>query len=240
MGIYVLMAQTPQTPAAILFDSDGTLTDSEQLFFDVTCSVLAGAGFRLSAEQWARWYLGEGLDSAGVFERIGVPAPRITELRECRNRVFYQAAELGVPLRPFVRETLEWLRGRVRLAVVTSGSRRHFERVHRRTDLTPFFDEIVTHDDCPKEKPDPAAYELALTRLGLRAEDCWAVEDAPRGARAAAAAGLRCFLVPTPLTDLSLCPAECVRLRHVGDLKEEWLWSCAAEICKGDVRHAKP
>ena len=49
-------------------------------------------------------------------------------------------------------------------------------------------------------KPDPALYTLALERLGAEAQEAFAIEDSPNGVTAAKAAGLRCVVVPNPLT----------------------------------------
>ncbi len=204
-------------PKAVLFDSDGTLIDSEWEFFRITREVLRQKGFELRPETWARWYLGEGCDTLTVFERLHVPSSLAVALREERNRLFYGKIDQGLPPRPFILETLHWLENRVPMAIVTSSSRKHFERVHQSTGLVRFFKTIITSDDCPAPKPDPQSYHLALARLGFDAADCLAVEDSPRGARAARAAGLECVIVPTSLTDPALCPPDCTVLRDMSE-----------------------
>src|SRR5262249_4355470 len=71
--------------------------------------------------------------------------------------------------------------------------------IHRSTRLLEYFELVLTHGDYLRAKPDPDPYLTALARLGLRADDCLAIEDSERGLRAARAAGLRCWVVPSRL-----------------------------------------
>jgi len=99
-----------------------------------------------------------------------------------------------------VFETLRALHGRVRMAVVTSSQREHFEVMHAGTQLTDFFEFVLAREDFKETKPNPEPYLLALERLGLEAERCIAIEDSERGLAAARAAGLRCLVIPNDVT----------------------------------------
>jgi HAD superfamily hydrolase (TIGR01509 family) len=101
---------------------------------------------------------------------------------------------------PKVLETLKALHGRLRMAVVTSSQRQHFDTMHGGIGLTEYFEFVVAREDCGKTKPNPEPYLLALERLGMSADSCVAVEDSERGLAAARAAGLRCLVIPTEIT----------------------------------------
>ena len=77
------------------------------------------------------------------------------------------------------------------------------------TGLGGFFEFVVTCENERHAKPNPRGYLAALKRLSLDANECLAVEDSPRSARAAIAAGIPCVVIPTLLTDLALCPPHC-------------------------------
>jgi HAD superfamily hydrolase (TIGR01509 family) len=203
---------------AILFDSDGVLVDSERIFFEATRDAFEPAGASLSADAWARWYLAEGRRSREVAALIGIPSARVPETIARRDALFRDRIASGAPLRPGVAATVAGLARRFRLAVVTGAARMHYERVHSSSGLSGFFETVVTSDDCEHEKPHPQAYLTALRRLALPAGKCLAVEDSPRGAAAARAAGIRCCVVRTPLTEVSLCPPGCTILDHFTDL----------------------
>lgn len=205
---------------AIFFDSDGLLVDTEQMFFEETQAEFATLGITLSAEQWARWFLGEGKRSREIAQLLGAPEACLDQFIASRNARFERRVDLGVPIFPGVPETLERLSARFRLAIVTGASRQHFARVHAATGLLRYFELLVTSDDYDEAKHSPQAYLTALARIELSADECFAVEDSPRGAVAARAAGLRCAVVPTPLTAIGLCPEGCEVVRDFSSLPE--------------------
>ena len=203
---------------AILFDSDGVLVDTERLFFEATRDAFQAEGVDLSPLQWARWFLSEGKRSTEIAQLLGIPTARIEKVIENRFERFWNRVDQGVAVTPGILETLNQLAPFFRLAIVTGATKSHFERVHQTTGILQHFETVVTYDDCEHVKPHPQAYLIALQRLGLQAEECVAIEDSPRGATAALAARLRCFVLPTALTDLTLCPPGCVILENITQL----------------------
>lgn len=205
---------------ALLFDSDGVLVDTERLFFDATAASFRAAGVEVSPPQWARWYLGEGKRSPEIAQLVGMAPSLVEGALAMRDRWFWARIAEGAPVCPGVVETLKCLARQFRLAVVTGGSRAHFDRAHAYTGLRDFFEVIVTGDECDHVKPHPQAYLMALERLALGPDECLAIEDSPRGARAAVAAGIRCVVIPTSLTDTSLCPDTCALLEGMASLAQ--------------------
>jgi HAD superfamily hydrolase (TIGR01509 family) len=203
---------------AILFDSDGVLVDTEHLFFEATREAFAIYGVVISPDQWAIWYLAEGTRSREIAVLLGIPYFQIEETIKNRDRLFWDKVEAGVSVLPGVRETLLHLSKYSRLAVVTGASRSHFERVHLSTKLTHFFEHVTTRDDYDEPKPNPECYLRTLQSLSVNPWDCFAVEDSPRGATAAISAGVRCAVIPAPLTNLALCPDGCDILNNITEL----------------------
>ena len=211
----------PRPVKAVFFDSDGVLIDTERIFFEETREAFAAAGIDLPPEIWARLYLAEGRPSPQIAGLLGLPSARIAETITRRDERFRSRLDQGVAALPGVREALARLRPHVRLIMVTGAWRRHVDLAHRFSGCLPFFEDIVTQDDFDRPKPYPDAYLTALARAGLDAADGLAVEDSPRGANSALAAGLRCLIVPTALTAAELCPpgAEIVpTLARVADI----------------------
>jgi HAD superfamily hydrolase (TIGR01509 family) len=185
---------------AVLWDNDGVLVDTETLFFEFTRRAFAASGAELSPERWIRSYLGDGIGSREIARSLGVPDGTAERMLEERNEAWRRRLDQGVPVRPGVREALAALRGRVRLAMVTSSPREQIDLIHRSTGLLPFFECVVTSDDCERIKPAPDPYLTAVGRMGVAPARCLAVEDSARGVASAAAAGIRCVLVPHELT----------------------------------------
>jgi HAD superfamily hydrolase (TIGR01509 family) len=203
---------------AVLLDSDGVLVDTERMFFQATRDSFEKYGGRLSSAQWSRWYLAEGKRSVDIAGACGVPPASVQSAVQERDDAFWKNVDAGVPILPGVLDSLRKLAERYRLALVTGASRGHFERIHASTGLVPFFECIVTRDECGVVKPSPGGYVMAMEKLCLSPGRCLAVEDSPRGAAAALGAGIRCIVVSTDLTARELCPVGCVFVRSIADV----------------------
>ena len=96
-------------------------------------------------------------------------------------------------------ELLAGLAPRVRMAVVTSSVREHFDIIHGRLPLRRHVEFVLTHESYANSKPSPEPYLPGPERLGVAAGDAPVVEDSPRGLRAALAAGIRCIILRNAL-----------------------------------------
>jgi len=184
----------------VLWDNDGTLVDSEAIFFEITREAFARLGIVLTKELWGVHYLGEGNSSRELALSLGADRDTLKSVLEERNRRYREVLKQPPLLRPEVRETLSALAGRVRMALVTGCHRDQLVPMHASSGLLQFFEVIVTGDECSQAKPHPELYLTALKALGVRPERCLAVEDSPRGLASARAAGIPCVVVPTELT----------------------------------------
>jgi len=185
---------------AILWDNDGVLVDTEEMFFAATRDALARAGVELTREQYIEFSLTNGRSAFDQLEAQGWTSERVLALRAERDLAY--AASLGAGRSPMdgVIETLELLKGRTRMAVVTTSLRKHFDIAHQGSGLRPYFELILAREDYRQSKPHPEPYLTALPRLDVRAEQCIVIEDSARGLQAALAAGLRCIAVPNHFT----------------------------------------
>lgn len=184
---------------AIFFDNDGVLVDTEHLYYEASRATLAEIGVAVSEAAFIDLSLRQG---RSIFELVGdrLDEAAIEDLRQRRNRRYGELLRRGVAPLDGVTEVLSALRGRARLAVVTSSNHDHFETIHAATGLLRFFEFAVTNRDYERSKPHPDAYLTALARAGCAADEAIAIEDSERGLAAARAAGLRCLVVPRGLT----------------------------------------
>jgi HAD superfamily hydrolase (TIGR01509 family) len=185
---------------AVFWDNDGVLVDTEKLYYQATHELLLKAGITLTESLFQRISLREGRSAFALAEAKGVSQDEIERLQTERNRRYTDLLRSGVRTMDGVKETLDSLRGKVILSIVTSSRRSHFDTMHATTGLLPYFDFVLTRDDYVLSKPDPEPYRLALKRSGCRPEECIVVEDSERGLQSALAAGIRCMIVPNTLT----------------------------------------
>lgn len=191
------MTEADPMPAAVLFDCDGTLLDSETVTVRAMRAALAEQGHELTEAQLARM--------------VGHPWPRTRELfvelygmtEDDLDAYMVTMRAMALPLLEDpalvftdVAEVLDGLAAaQVPLAVVTSSGRDHLRRVLELPPLHGRFAVCVAREDVPRHKPDPLPYARALeglrreTGLPLPAADVTVVEDSEPGIEAGRAVG---------------------------------------------------
>jgi HAD superfamily hydrolase (TIGR01509 family) len=197
--------------AALIFDVDGTLAETEELHREAFNRAFAGEGlpYRWDQELYRSLLLVTGgqrrithffAQSTDLTEaQIAELTPR---LHHAKNRHYGEAmADSPIELRPGVADLLREARAAGRnLAIATTTSRVNLEGLARRfpgdLDLDRF-GAIVCGEDVAALKPDPEVYRAALERLGLPAGHCIAFEDTQNGVASAIGAGLRVVAIPS-------------------------------------------
>ncbi len=185
---------------AILFDNDGVLVDTEAFYFQANREILAGVGVTLAEADYVELFLREGLGAWHLAEARGHTGAQIEALRAARDLRYAQLVADAEVLIPGVAEIVPALAARYRLAIVTSSEPEPFARTHARTGLLGHFELVLKKGDYARSKPEPDPYLAAVARLGAAPERCLVIEDSERGLRAAKAAGLCCWVIPSGLT----------------------------------------
>lgn len=187
---------TTALPAAVLWDMDGTLVDTEPYWMRAEGELVREFGGTWTDED-ALQVVGAGLwEAAAVFQRAGVDLDADTIVARLTSRVREQLAEHGVPWQPGAQALLKSVRDAgVPTALVTMSVRSMAEDI---VAAIPFhaFDLLVTGDEVAEPKPHPEPYLTAAERLGVDIADCVAIEDSPPGLRSAASAGTVAIGVP--------------------------------------------
>jgi HAD superfamily hydrolase (TIGR01509 family) len=181
----------------VLWDNDGVLVDTEGLYFRATQMVLATVGIHLTPEQFIDISLRQGQSTFKLAAEQGISTEKIAYLRAERDRIYAGFLKTESCLIEGVEDALRLLHGRVRMGVVTSTRRQHFEITHARTGLGKYLAFVLTLEDYHHTKPHPDPYLTAINRYGLQPDQCIVVEDSERGLAAATAAGLECLIVRT-------------------------------------------
>jgi HAD superfamily hydrolase (TIGR01509 family) len=183
--------------AAVLFDMDGTLVDSEKVW-DVGLRELARRyGGELSAPARTRMIgtsMAESMDilHADIDQPWRDPYTSVTWL-EARVRDLFAS---GLVWRPGARELLAEVRAAGIPSALVTATRRHLVEVALTTIGADNFDVVVCGDDVARTKPHPDPYLTAAARLGVPPQRCIAIEDSPTGVTSARRAG--CVVVAVP------------------------------------------
>jgi HAD superfamily hydrolase (TIGR01509 family) len=189
-------ATTPSVPQAVIFDMDGVLMDSEQLWNQSKQELVREVGghwredaptamMGMSSPEW----------SAYMRDELGVPL----DDEEINRAVVGRMEELyreRLPLLPGAVEVVRDLHRRWPLALASSANREIIDFVLAAAGLAAEFRATVSSEEVERGKPAPDVYLEAARRLGVSAERCVAVEDSSNGLRSAAAAGMAVIAVP--------------------------------------------
>ena len=182
-------------PAAVLWDMDGTLVDTEPYWIATEYAMAEKYGGTWSHEQ-ALSLVGNDLLSSGrvLKEAWGLPQSPAEVVEELLDGVVERVEE-SVPWQPGAPELLASLReAGVPCALVTMSYERFVAPILRH--LPPeTFRVIVTGDKVEQGKPHPEPYLTAAASLGLEPQDCVAIEDSNTGAKSAEAAGCSVLVV---------------------------------------------
>ena len=185
-------------PQAVIFDMDGVLLDSEQLWNQSKQEVVREFGGRwrddaptamlgMSSPEW----------SAYMRDTLGVPMSTDEINRAVVDRMEQHYRE-RLPLLPGAVETVRALHRRWPLALASSANREVIDLALDTAGLAGEFTATVSSEEVQHGKPAPDVYLEAARRLGVEADRCVAVEDSSNGIRSAAAAGMAVIAFPNP------------------------------------------
>ena len=206
--------------AAVIFDMDGVIVDSEHVWNE--------ARERLAKERGGRWHPGAQRDMMGMssLEWSGY-MHEVIGLREPPEEI---SAEVVRRMEAIYRDELPLIDGAVDavrrvgerwpLGLASSSNRELIDLVLELTGLDRDFRAIVSSEEVARGKPAPDVYLEAARRLRVEPTACAAIEDSHNGIRSAKAAGMRVIAIPNPRyppDEQALAEAEIV-LRSVGQL----------------------
>jgi HAD superfamily hydrolase (TIGR01509 family) len=183
---------------AVVFDLDGLLIDSEQVWDDVRENLAHERGGRwhpgaqrammgMSSPEWSRY----------MHETIG-----LSESPDEINRIVVERMveryAAGPPWIDGAVEAVQRIADAFPLGLASSSNRELIDLVLERGAIADLFRATVSSEEVARGKPAPDVYLEAARRLGTDPAGCVAVEDSHNGIRAAKAAGMRCVAIPNP------------------------------------------
>jgi HAD superfamily hydrolase (TIGR01509 family) len=183
---------------AVVFDLDGVILDTEELWNEVREGLARERGGRwseraqsdmmgMSSTEWSR-YMHDVVGLAQSPEEIN---------REVVQRMLARY-ELQLPLIDGAVDAVRRMAVRWPLGLASSSNRELIERALAVSGLTPLFRATVSSEEVARGKPAPDVYLEVARRLGIAPTSCAAVEDSANGIRSAHAAGMRVIAVPNP------------------------------------------
>jgi HAD superfamily hydrolase (TIGR01509 family) len=207
---------TPGSLAAVLFDMDGLLVETESTWYTVETEVMARLGGTWTHEHQAA-IVGSSLPRLAAYmtKVAGSDVPQETVRQWVLDGMVERLSSGPVAWRPGAEQLLRAVRAAgVPTALVSTSHRLLMEAVLRTIGSVALegspFDVTVAGDEVGHTKPHPEPYLTAAAALGVVPQRCVVLEDSANGARAGLAAGCRTVLVPS----LSAVPPPDVAQSH--------------------------
>ncbi|SDM58842.1 HAD family hydrolase [Siphonobacter aquaeclarae] len=180
----------------VIFDMDGVIVDTEPVHRYAFFRHFDELGIEIPTEKYVTF---TGQSTRNVYQRIkdefgveGTVAELVDRKRAIFNNAFDEKEDLD--LLPGVRTLIEDLYANgIQLILASSSAKVTIGRIFRRFGLYPYFTDIVSGEDFPKSKPDPAIFLQAASLSKAPKNECIVIEDSTNGIRAAKAAGLYCI-----------------------------------------------
>ncbi len=207
---------------AVIFDLDGTLTDSDKVHFQVFQDFFARHDIALDKTLYKKKV--SGRQNADILADFlpDLPEAEAKAFSDRKEATFRQLAKgLLTPL-PGLLALLDQVKKQgLATAVVTNAPPKNAAFMLKELNLSQVFEPIVIAEELPRGKPDPLPYQTALDRLNITALDALVFEDSPSGIRSALSAGIQTIGVTT--THL---PAELLTLgvdRAIADFTDPYI-----------------
>jgi HAD superfamily hydrolase (TIGR01509 family) len=213
-NVGTLLQRSATMPEAVVFDMDGVLMDSEQLWNQSKEELVRASGghwredapramMGMSSREWSQY----------MHDELGVDE----DVQEINRAVVRRMEELyheRLPLLPGAAQVVRSLHRRWPLALASSANREIIDLALDIAGLSGEFSATVSSEEVERGKPAPDVYLEAARRLGVRPDRCVAIEDSSNGLRSAAAARMAVIAVPNehypPAQDALALAAACV------------------------------
>jgi HAD superfamily hydrolase (TIGR01509 family) len=186
------------TLAAVLFDMDGLMFDTERLLYEAWQRAMADFGYQASEEVFLA-SVGTTVASTNQLLRAayGPDFPLEDTNGRTGDYIWQEVDVRGAPLKPGLLALLDFLEAcGILKAVASSSERATIDRLLGSVDLLRRFAVTVAGDEVAHGKPAPDIFLLAASRLGVDPAQCLVLEDSEPGARAARSAGMAVIIVP--------------------------------------------
>lgn len=184
-------------PAAIIFDMDGTLVESENVWEIAEADLFRARGLQYTDEA-RQQVIGLRLDE--FFQKL-IKIYGLNESVEVLSQELIERMTALIPTqvkpKPGAQALIEHAASlRIPYCIASSSPMSIIEAVVQSQGWQTLIPNLYTADDVARGKPAPDVYLYAAEQLGVNPTACLALEDSPNGARAAVAAGMTCYVVP--------------------------------------------
>lgn len=183
----------------ILFDNDGVLVETEIWYFRANQEILKTLGVTLEEKRYLE-IMARGGTAWEVAAEKGITKEVIDQARYKRDKLYQHYLQTENIEIPHVKEILQTLSHRHKMAIITTSRRVDFDLIHRNRGIVDYMDFTLCVEEYKNAKPHPDPYLKGLEQFGAKKEETLVVEDSQRGLTSAYRAGIDCVIVHNEFT----------------------------------------
>lgn len=211
-------ASTSFVPRAVVFDLDGLMFNTEELYQDVGSEILRRRGYEFGPDLLNLMMGRPGKIALQIMIDFHKLDATVEQLAQETDDIFPAILDARLAMMPGLAELLAALEAAgIPKAIATSSRRNFVTNVLGRFELEPRFQFILSAEDVIEGKPNPEIYLTAARRFGMRPQELAVFEDSENGCKAAVAAGTIAVAVPAGHSKTHRFPGVCFEADNLAD-----------------------
>lgn len=212
-------------PAALIFDMDGLMLDSEPLYQEAWQLAAQELGYQLDEALYLSLVGRSSVEADRVFVQVFGDRFPVHQFNDRWLALWRDLVKVrGIALQPGLLPFLDWVdQQRIPKAVGTSSNVHEAELCLTQAGIRDRFSTLVTVDQVAAGKPEPDIFLEAAKRLNVDARKCLVLEDSNAGVQAAKAAGMQVVMVPDLQVPTETSKATALRIAPHLDEVLTWL-----------------
>ncbi|OWY20819.1 phosphatase [Sphingobacteriales bacterium UPWRP_1] len=184
----------------LIFDLDGVLLNTEQLYMEMNFGYFARLGFSVTTEQY-HTFIGTSATNMWQYLKNNYRLPySVPQLVAAEKELKYQTLQQATltPTEGIVLLLEQAAAAGIPMAIASSGMRKNIDLILEKLQLSHFFEHIVSGEQVERGKPQPDIFLKAAACFGIAPQHCTVIEDSENGVKAAKAAGMFCIGYSNP------------------------------------------
>lgn len=183
----------------IILDMDGLISDTERLHMKSYQNAFKEIGVDITDEKYCEHWIQKGLGVADFIEQTKCIA-QVDEMRLLKNKYYEEFLNKVLQPMPFAIDFVKYFKDKIPMAVASASLGKDVRFALEKFGILEDLEFVLAYEDVEKRKPDPEIWIKAAEKLGLKVEECIALEDAEKGIIAAHRAKMPVIAIPNEHT----------------------------------------
>lgn len=183
----------------ILLDLDGLISDTEKLHMKAYQDAFWEKGVEITDKKYSSHWIQAGLGVRDLINEKNLNL-EVETMRDLKKKYYDKLLDTQLKPMPYAKEFVEYFHKKLPMCVASGSLGMDVKKVLELLDLMKYLEFYLSHNDVENGKPHPEIWLKAADMMGLKPQECIALEDAEKGIVAANKAGVPVIAIPTIYT----------------------------------------